>query len=1498
MRHLIWIVLLCLAWPSLGQQFIRNDNIIVLQGDGVASGDIDSDGDEDVICLGLRHICWVENLDGQGQFSSLKILFERPSDIDSENVIISDVDSDGDLDVLIDNGIRWVENMSGDATDWKQHIMELEGGAGALDIHKIVDFDNDSDVDLIYYSQEDIIIHENEFGVFQSRVLWTLSGTKAYDIDVLDFDNDSDNDLIYLWSENQLNSEAYLLENNGNDSISNSYFLLDSISSENKNYFIGNFDFDNNGYNDIFILDYTQIVNKILVYKNIDGKSLEYFSVFDDNISKFEKGIVSDVDSDSDFDLILSSNWLKNTGGDLVIEEIQGFSSNLNFYTASIDLDNSSGDEYIFSNKFKNELSICRYNNSIEELELIDSIQNGSQDDVYKDNSLSDLDNDGDLDAITFTIFNSDNILRGYDNMDSIGNYDNGMVIAMIDSVELNDINIGDIDQDGSNDIIWSGDKVYMLKNQNGTGDFTNPELVRDERAYYLNLKDLDSDEDLDLVYFTRPTSSIVDSQLKWCKHENEEYSGCSVLASNLLCKDIVCEDLNGDNLIDIIITEETNNTIGWFKNLGGSGDFSGFIPISQPSNSEFEKILITDIDGDNDLDIVSSLDGLHEEIVWFENIDGSGNFNSSYQIVDPENVLEQINLFENLHGEDFNNDGYGDFLFIDIYQGLNFYNYNGSNSFNKELIDSHFSTYSYVSAIIFPGDIDNDGDTDYLAAAFTVDGKPVWYRNTLIHDYWLNGNVFNDIHENCSYNDTLDHLLSNWVISAIRDDGVKFYSNTDSLGNYSMPIDSGNFTLNIIPPNDYWTPCFQDSMIYMPPGGDTIHIDFPVQAEFDCPVLSVNMDTWAIRPCFESTFTVHYCNDGTLTAEDAYIEVAFDSILTVNNSSLPWSSVQGNSYTFEIGDVEIGECDQFYIYADVDCEAEVGEINCADAHIFPDSLCNFPLLNWDGSNVTISGECEGDSITFTIQNTGTGDMQMPLDYIIQIVNDDIVVFLKADTFQLNAGEMATVTAAASGLALKMEAEQSLNNPAASDPIIVVPICDSLGLDSIFFILNQFPVGSGDPFGDQACLPVTASFDPNDKQAFPAGFGPDHLVEPDWEIEYLIRFQNTGTDTAFKVVIRDTLSPSLNPSTVRPGAASHPYTWDLTGEGVLSFTFDNILLPDSTTNEPESHGFISFTIEQDEDILPGTVFENTAFIYFDFNDPIMTNTTFHEVIKPVVHEVAFLEFCGETNWNGMVVTSDTLLTDTTFFPEYDSITLFNTTVHDNYLLTFDTVLHQWEMWNGQYFQMDTSLVDSMLTIQSCDSVIVTNINAIPLTYSELEAMICEGDEWEGVVYLQDTLLVDTLISNVEDTIFLTDLIVEETYETTIDTVMPYGDPYFSDTTIVLDLIATNGCDSIVTLNVSVTTGTNNLQYSNESMTIHPNPTNGHVYCFFKNKSPVIKSVSIWSATGKALMNIPIHRRLTENTPLLVDLSDMPVGLYLLKFISDESIWVNKSIRSD
>lgn len=147
--------------------------------------------------------------------------------------------------------------------------------------------------------------------------------------------------------------------------------------------------------------------------------------------------------------------------------------------------------------------------------------------------------------------------------------------------------------------------------------------------------------------------------------------------------------------------------------------------------------------------------------------------------------------------------------------------------------------------------------------------------------------------------------------------------------------------------------------------------------------------------------------------------------------------------------------------------------------------------------------------------------------------------------------------------------------------------------------------------GDRVSTTVVGSFDPNDKQVSPAIVAP--LAVDTSSLRYMIRFQNTGTYPADFVIIKDTLSADLDLSTLEVIAASHPYTWRMYGTRVLEFRFDNINLPDSTANEPESHGFVAFRVQPKDGLPLGKTIQNRAGIYFDYNEPVITNTAVMEV---------------------------------------------------------------------------------------------------------------------------------------------------------------------------------------------------------------------------------------------------------------------------------------------
>ncbi|MCH2043618.1 MAG: T9SS type A sorting domain-containing protein [Saprospiraceae bacterium] len=481
------------------------------------------------------------------------------------------------------------------------------------------------------------------------------------------------------------------------------------------------------------------------------------------------------------------------------------------------------------------------------------------------------------------------------------------------------------------------------------------------------------------------------------------------------------------------------------------------------------------------------------------------------------------------------------------------------------------------------------------------------------IYDNIIEGYVYSDMDSNCLV-DSSEFRFEGWTILA---DGAKdFWASTDSNGFYSIRLDTGAYDLILSRPSPslYTSSCTGDTLeIHIPTYGTTLDTSFAQSALVSSPLMDVSLSTPFIRRCFNTDYQVSYCNHGTINADSAYIEVSFDDYLTVLTSSfnhLDWTDLGNNSFRFDLGTVAVGECGSFPITIYVDCDSVVlGQTHCSEAHIYPDTTSLPPA--WAGPMIEVEAECDGDSVIFSLTNTGSS-MGTSLQYVVYEDN----VLVRPGIFQLAAAQTQLVSIlAANNSTYQIQAQQAVGIPSIlSDSLVAIAIEGCQDSINTGFV-TQFPNYDGSPFVDIDCQQNIGAYDPNDKRGFPKGYGPEHYIYANTDLEYHIRFQNTGTDTAFNVVIRDTISPYLDITTLQPMVSSHNYTWQVFGvnQQVVEFTFPNIMLVDSNTNEAGSHGFIRFKINQVTDNPLGTIINNNAAIYFDFNEPIITNTTFHEI---------------------------------------------------------------------------------------------------------------------------------------------------------------------------------------------------------------------------------------------------------------------------------------------
>jgi uncharacterized repeat protein (TIGR01451 family) len=477
-----------------------------------------------------------------------------------------------------------------------------------------------------------------------------------------------------------------------------------------------------------------------------------------------------------------------------------------------------------------------------------------------------------------------------------------------------------------------------------------------------------------------------------------------------------------------------------------------------------------------------------------------------------------------------------------------------------------------------------------------------------------ISGKIILDNDSNCVLN-TGDTLLSTWQVKAVVNN-IPYYSSSNYLGEYKLWVPMGNAAVSMVTKPFYKQVCPSGTGNYNLSlnAYDTIsNINFGSIISSYCPNLIVSVFSGNLRPCFSSMYAVSVLNNGTIPGVNATVDIKLDIGISyvsfINPSGVSLVSQNGNTLTFSLGTINPGQTKSFYIDVFVDCAVPLGVTKCIEAHAYPDTGCFPPSALWDKSHIGIEGYCmNNDSACFKIKNTGIGNMSSNREF--RIYENNIKVY--SNTFLLNAGDSIIFCWPGKQNTIRVEADQHPEHPGDSRPQAFVERC---GFPS--FVLGQITTiqqDDRDDFIDIACRITTASYDPNDKQVQPEGLTSQyHFIDSTDILEYQIRFQNTGSDTAFNVYIYDTISPYLDITTFESGASSHPYTYELAGPGIIRFNFLQILLPDSNIDEPNSHGFVKFTIKQMEGNNKGILIQNTAGIVFDFNEPVITNTVFNTI---------------------------------------------------------------------------------------------------------------------------------------------------------------------------------------------------------------------------------------------------------------------------------------------
>ena len=469
-----------------------------------------------------------------------------------------------------------------------------------------------------------------------------------------------------------------------------------------------------------------------------------------------------------------------------------------------------------------------------------------------------------------------------------------------------------------------------------------------------------------------------------------------------------------------------------------------------------------------------------------------------------------------------------------------------------------------------------------------------------------LIGNVYHDLNDNCLKDET-DLPLSGWTL--LVDDGFnKFYRVTDAFGHYQIPVELGNYTIEVLPKSDLWSPCSGPLPIAVTNNGEILENSFIISPENSSSALEVVVSSSDVIKCEDNVFSISYKNNGTGVAQAAEITFLFDQYLSYVSTNTGNFSIVNQTITFELGNVKPGEGDEFQVILFASCDnIDAGQTICTEAEISSADVDFLPDV-WNGAVLTTRATCEGDSVAFAIRNIGNAPMTSAFQSIV--VEDDVMFGI--NEVELDPQEAITFKHAASGGVYRVLVDQEDGYPLGNFSTDFVEFCNGGGTETYQYV-SMFQNEDESPYRDIECVIVRDAVLANYMTTYPVGYREDHMINQNEDIEYTINFQNTGSDTVFNMYILNELDESLNVETLIPGPSSHDYTLSIEEDRRLRIELSNIQLPGANDSALESKGFVKFRISQNPNVALGTQIRSSSLLFFDDQNGIATDEVFHTV---------------------------------------------------------------------------------------------------------------------------------------------------------------------------------------------------------------------------------------------------------------------------------------------
>lgn len=939
-------------------------------------------------------------------------------------------------------------------------------------------------------------------------------------------------------------------------------------------------DIENDGDNDMFIFD----SQKLRLFRNtgpgFDFTTPVLFGPIDPDI--FTLG---DIDNDNDIDVVFHGTP-SFTEGRLIIrrydsathtflsaEEVPVANPFLVRNLGLADFNNDGKPDLYLNDNISNIIVYLNDNGTFNDYEIV---FNGFGDTV-DDLEAGDMDGDGDKDLLFF--YNKDEILW-FKNLNGQGNFSDEIFIWE-GGFGFNDgwqALVGMLNQDNYPDIVVSFMDPFLSGEINwfeGTAQQTNLEYqslyFQDKTLKDWGIADMNNDGKMDLVACS-PSNQV--SYLFLEDGVENPYHYPINIASIIDNFSLVDFDQDGD--IDLLGSNADQNWIGWLEN-------DGLNFIAHPISTSFYGTFPTDIypvepidmDGDEDLDVfVYRSYTSSTSVGWYENT-GNGQVSPVLNVIyqDGQGAMYDVLPI------DIDADNDLDFVLTANNPGRMIFVIKSNIHNGYDIQVRNLEPEAFHPGHLQGTDIDSDGDIDFVFA--TEDGVFYWIENNGA-DF-----TFPDLH---FIIDESSGVFGKGIqLEDMNNDGIKdlIYvagSRTRILQNDG----NGNFT-----------------SFFLIQGGGRHCIPFDIDRDGDLDLGLGGGEDFIIRKNYATspriTGTVYWDENNNGQFDTLEIGLSQHPVLIEPRSLSTWPVAQG-AYTFSV-------------------DPDAYELRCVPANswvVSSDSVVYITIqenaMDTFVANFGVRPDLTTTTSTVHLSSSATRCGFRVRSWINYQANSykrtEGVVALHLDTLaQFLSATPAPDTVTDSVLIWNFSNLNPIENQTiALDFQIagVEEIGSWIDMVAIMDITEADTIVARDTFLHRSI--IACGYDPNDKQVYPAIEGFPNYTLPGDELIYTVRFENTGLDTAFNVFIEDQLDADLLLSSFRLVGASHPVRTTLSETGLLTFYFDDILLPHTGIDPVGSHGFVSYAISAPDSIELNEYVLNKAGIFFDFNPPIITNS--------------------------------------------------------------------------------------------------------------------------------------------------------------------------------------------------------------------------------------------------------------------------------------------------